>query len=147
MRVCTPITIRYGETDMMGIVYHANYLLYFEDARAAFMEELGFPYGSIEQSGYLSPVFHMECDYRKPLRYGDRAVVRTRMTQVRPTKTVYAYEVFRQGQDVGADKPLATGRSTHCLVDARTFEPVSIKKAMPALYESYLGAVEPNEDV
>ena len=55
MRVCTPITIRYAETDMMGIVYHANYLLYFEDARTAFLEAIGFPYRVIEEAGYLSP--------------------------------------------------------------------------------------------
>ena len=47
MRVCTPITIRYAETDMMGIVYHANYLLYFEDARTRFLEAIGFPYDHI----------------------------------------------------------------------------------------------------
>ena len=62
MRVCTPITIRYAETDMMGIVYHANYLLYFEDARTRFLEAIGFPYDHIEQAGYLSPVTHFECD-------------------------------------------------------------------------------------
>ena len=47
MRVYTPITIRYGETDMMGVVYHANYLLYFEDARTAFLEAIGYPYARI----------------------------------------------------------------------------------------------------
>ncbi len=60
MRVCTPITIRYAETDMMGIVYHANYLLYFADARTRFLEAIGFPYAHIEQAGYLSPVTHFE---------------------------------------------------------------------------------------
>ena len=117
MRVCTPITIRYAETDMMGIVYHANYLLYFEDARTRFLEAIGFPYDHIEQAGYLSPVTHFECDYGAPLRYGDTAVVRTRVVSSRPTKTVYAYEVFREGQDLDVEKPCCTGRSTHCLVD------------------------------
>ena len=51
MRVCTPITIRYAETDMMGVVYHANYLLYFEDARTAFLEAIGYPYARIEEAG------------------------------------------------------------------------------------------------
>lgn len=145
MRVCTPITIRYGETDMMGVVYHANYLLYFEDARTGFLEAVGHPYELIEQAGFMSPVTHMECDYREPLRYGDTAVVRTRIVVVRPTRTVYAYEVFREGQDFEHDRPLATGRSTHCLVDAVTFKPVSMKKAVPALYERYQEVVEPEE--
>ena len=63
---------------MMGVVYHANYLLYFEDARTAFLEALGYPYARIEEAGLMSPVTHMECDYREPLRYGEGAVVRTR---------------------------------------------------------------------
>ncbi|WP_239926304.1 acyl-CoA thioesterase [Enteroscipio rubneri] len=85
MRVCTPITIRYAETDMMGIVYHANYLLYFEDARTAFLEAIGFPYRVIEEAGYLSPVVSFSVEYGEPLRYGETAVVRTRVVSSRPT--------------------------------------------------------------
>ena len=51
MHVHTPIKVRYGETDMMGVVYHANYLLYFEDARTAFLEAIGYPYARIEEAG------------------------------------------------------------------------------------------------
>ena len=130
---------------MMGIVYHANYLLYFEDARTRFLEAIGFPYDHIEQAGYLSPVTHFECDYGAPLRSGDTAVVRTRVVSSRPTKTVYAYEVFREGQDLDVEKPCCTGRSTHCLVDAETFKPVSLKRAVPELYERYLEVLEPEE--
>ena len=88
---------------MMGIVYHANYLLYFEDAR-------------------------------------------TRIVSSRPTKTVYAYEVFKQGQDLDTAKPCCTGRSTHCLVDAKTFKPVSVKRAVPELYARYEEVLEPEDD-
>lgn len=143
MHVCTPISIRYGETDMMGVVYHANYLLFFEDGRTSFLNELGFPYAWIEQAGYMSPVIHMECNYREPLRYGEVAIVRTRIVQVRPTKTIYAYEIFREGQNLSVDTPLASGSSTHCLVESSTFKPVSMKKALPTLYNRYLEVVEP----
>lgn len=131
---------------MMGVVYHANYLLYFEDARTAFLEAIGYPYARIEEAGFMSPVTHMECDYREPLRYGEGAVVRTRVVSSRPTKTVYAYEVFKEGQDMDADKPCCTGRSTHCLVDAATFKPVSLKRRVPELYERYAEALEPDEE-
>ena len=146
MRVCTPITIRYAETDMMGIVYHANYLLYFEDARTAFLEAVGYPYKKIEEAGYLSPVVGFAVDYGEPLRYGDVAVVRTRVASSRPTKTVYAYEVFRQGQDLDTARPCCTGRSTHCLVDAKTFKPVNMKRAIPELYARYAEVHEPEDD-
>ena len=54
----TPITVRYGETDMMGVVYHANYLLYFEDARVDFLNALGFSYNErLEAAGYISPIY------------------------------------------------------------------------------------------
>lgn len=130
---------------MMGIVYHANYLLYFEDARTAFLEAIGFPYDAIEGAGYLSPVVSFAVEYGEPLRYGDTAIVRTRIASSRPTKTVYAYEVFREGQDLDVDKPCCTGRSTHCLVDAQTFKPVSLKRVLPELYARYGEVVEPDE--
>ena len=117
---------------MMGVVYHANYLLYFEDARTAFLEALGYPYARIEEAGLMSPVTHMECDYREPLRYGEGAVVRTRVVLSRPTKTVYAYEVFKEGQDMDADKPCCTGRSTHCLVDPPRSSPSASSAACPS---------------
>lgn len=145
MKVCTPINIRYAETDKMGIVYHANYLLYFEDARTDFLKNIGVPYEEIETAGYLSPVFNVEINYGTPLHYGEAAVVRTRVIVNRPTKTVYAYEVFKEGQDMDHDKPCCTGKSTHCLVEAETFKPVSIKKVMPHLYERYSEILEPEE--
>ncbi|OUO91475.1 thioesterase superfamily protein [Gordonibacter sp. An230] len=145
MRVCTPITIRYAETDMMGIVYHANYLLYFEDARTAFLEAIGFPYKRIEEAGFVSPVVDLSISFGEPLRYGDAVMVRTRVVSSRPTRTVYAYEVFKQGQDPDAARPCCTGESTHCLVDAKTFKPVSVKRALPELYERYAEALEPAE--
>lgn len=49
-----PYPVRYGETDMMGVVYHANYILYFEDAREKYLAELGFPYADLEARGILS---------------------------------------------------------------------------------------------
>lgn len=147
MRVCTPITIRYAETDMMGIVYHANYLLYFEDARTAFLEAIGFPYDRIEQAGYVSPVVNFTVNYGEPLHYGDVAVVRTRIVSSRPTKTIYAYEVFKQGQDLETEKPCCMGESTHCLVDATTFKPVSLKRVMPELYARYAEVLEPENAI
>ena len=145
MRVCTPITIRYAETDMMGVVYHANYLLYFEDARTAFLEAIGFPYERIERAGLVSPVVDLSVSFGEPLRYGDIATVRTRIVSSRPTDSVYAYEVFKQGQDPDMARPCCTGRSTHCLVDAETFKPVSVKRALPELYARYAEVIEPEE--
>lgn len=67
MQATTTIHVRYGETDMMGIVYHANYLLYFEDARTDFLETIGYPYARLEEAGYLSPVVNVDVSYGAPL--------------------------------------------------------------------------------
>ena len=143
MRVCTPIKIRYAETDQMGIVYHGNYALYLEDARTHFLEEAGYPYERMEEAGYMSPVVDLSIHYGSPLRYGDTAIVRTRVIENKAAKTVYAYEIFREGMDLDHDTPLATAKSSHCVVGATTFKPVSIKKVMPDLYELYNSLVEP----
>lgn len=137
MRVCTPITVRYAETDKMAVVYHANYLLYLEDARTHFLEELGYPYKLIEDAGYISPVLNVNINYGKSLRYGDVAIVRTWISKSTPMRTTYSYEVFVQGQDIEHDKPYCTAQTTHCLVDEKTFKPASIKRATPKLYELY----------
>lgn len=143
MRATTTIHVRYAETDMMGIVYHANYLLYFEDARTEFLEAVGCPYSELEEAGYLSPVVNVDIAYGAPLTYGDTAIIVTRVIESRPTRTVYAYDVYKQGQDVGVDKPCCTATTTHCVVDRETFRPKSIKKVAPKLYERYLEVMEP----
>lgn len=146
MRVTTSIPVRYAETDKMGIVYHANYLLYCEDARTDLLQKLGFPYREyMEDKGYLSPVVNISINYGSPFRYGDTVVVRTRVITNRATKTVYAYEFFDSTQDMDNDRPHATGTSTHCVIEADTFKPVSVKKVFPELYEKYNEILEPEE--
>lgn len=96
MHVHTPIKVRYGETDMMGVVYHANYLLYFEDARIDFLDALDFSYAErIEGAGYMSPIHDIEIHYKAPLRYGEAGVVRTSIAQNLPMRTVYRQQVYR----------------------------------------------------
>lgn len=145
MQVRTPFSVRYAETDMMGVVYHANYLLYFEDARTDFLAQAGFPYTSIEQAGYMCPVYHADIQYGAPLRYGEDAFVLTRVVKSTPTKTTYKQEVYRADMDPASDKPLVTGYLTGCLVERSTFKPVSIKRALPQLYALYETYVEPEQ--
>ena len=108
----TPIKVRYGETDMMGVVYHANYLLYFEDARIDFLDALGFSYAErIEGAGYMSPIHDIEIHYKAPLRYGEAGVVRTSVAKNLPMRTVYRQQVFRADDAAGTDEAgFARGR-------------------------------------
>ena len=159
----TPIKVRYGETDMMGVVYHANYLLYFEDARIDFLDALGFSYAErIEGAGYMSPIHDIEIHYKAPLRYGEAGVVRTSVAKNLPMRTVYRQQVYR-AEDVSAGEAAdgiegdpgtegtaaASCHEPHLregatpLVDARdTFKPVSLRRTFPDLYAKYEDIVE-----
>jgi acyl-CoA thioester hydrolase len=101
------VRVRYAETDQMGVVYHANYLVYLEEGRTRLMESLGFLYGELEARGVGLAVHRAEVEYRAPARYDEWLVVRTRVARVRSASVSFAYEVVRES-DGGL---LATGRT------------------------------------
>ena len=138
MHVDTPIKVRYGETDMMGGVYHANYLLYFEDARIDFLDALDFSYSEqIEGAGFMSPIHAVEIQYKSPLRYGEEGFVRTTIAKNLPMRTVYHQRVYRTGSDPETEHPLVDALVTVCVVDRETFKPVNLKKTFAELYAKY----------
>lgn len=145
MQVRTPIKVRYAETDMMGVVYHANYLLYFEEARTDFLDKVGHPFTEFEERGYLCPVYEVNIKYGEPLHYGEGAFVLTSVLENRPTKTTYLQQVFREGSDPAKDRPLVSGQVTACIVEKESFKPISIKRHFPELYELYEGFVQTQE--
>lgn len=159
MHVHTPIKVRYGETDMMGVVYHANYLLYFEDARLDFLDALDFSYAErIEGAGYMSPIHDVEIHYRAPLRYGEAGIVRTSIAKNLPMRTIYRQQVYRaedvaEGESADAAvrpepqlregaAPLVDALVTVCVVERDTFKPVSLRRTFPDLYAKYDAIVE-----
>lgn len=129
--------VRYSETDCMGVVYHSNYFSWFDVARCRLLEEIRHPYPLIEAQGYVCPVIDAEIHYSLPFKFGERAVVYTRISKASPIRTTYSYRIFHEGDDPATTKPSITGSTTHCMVDGRTFKPVSIKKVMPDLLEKY----------
>ncbi len=146
MEFKTSIEVRYSETDAMGIVYHANYLPWFEIARAHLLKEIGFPYTEIEAQGYLAPVLNFNLEYGLPCRYGDMVDVYTTVSKTSPVRTVYSYRVFLKDENPDTAKPRVTGSSTHCIVDAKSFKPLSMKKVMPKLLEAYKSIIADNEE-
>ena len=145
----TPITVRYGETDMMGVVYHANYLLYFEDARVDFLNALGFSYNErLEAAGYMSPIYDLEVHYTAPLRYGEAGFVRTSVAKNLPMRTVYRQQVYHGDDAAGTGAagepllregatPLVDALVTVCVVERDTFKPTSLRRTFPYLYAHY----------
>ena len=105
------VRVRYGETDKMGIVYHANYLTWFEIARIELLDSIGCPYGSLEDAGFFLPVLSCRVDFRKPAHFDDRLRVVVRIASSSSVRIEAEYEVFREEDDL-----LATGETTHAFV-------------------------------
>jgi acyl-CoA thioester hydrolase len=105
------ITVRYAETDMMGVVYHANYLPWFEVARTQLLREQNFPYRQLEADGYRLPVLEVSAKYRRPAVYDDTITIVATMREKPLLRIRITYEVLR-GEEL-----LATGESTHAFCD------------------------------
>ena len=108
------VRVRYAETDQMGVVYHANYLVWFEVGRVEMLRSLGIPYQRLEQEfGCLIAVVGVQARYRAPARYDDEIAVRTRLLAMRGPVLKIAYHVVR----VADEQLLCEGETTHIVVD------------------------------
>jgi acyl-CoA thioester hydrolase len=119
------IRVIFGDTDQMGVVYYANYLRYFESARAAYWRDLGRSYKDLVEWDVALPVVEAHCNYKRPAFYEDLLVVDTDVSEVRGASLRFAYRVTR-GTDV-----LADGHTRHAVIgkDGRP-------KALPDLLRS-----------
>lgn len=112
----TRLRVRYAETDQMNVVYHSNYVVYFEVGRVEFMRQLGFTYRHMELEDQLHlPVVEVRCRYKAPARYDDELIIRTHIARLRSSLIQFQYQIFR-GED---EQLLAEGESTHVSVNAR----------------------------
>lgn len=105
------ITVRYAETDMMGVVYHGSYLPWFEVGRTTLMKDLGLPYRDLEAQGFLLPVLEVNVKYRRPAKYDDVITIITTMREKPMLRIRLEYEVKR------GDELLATGHTVHTFID------------------------------
>ena len=105
------IRVRYAETDRMGLLHHANYLVYFEQARTELLRQLGATYKALEDQGFLLVLTRLEVRYRKPAHYDDLLTIRTTVERVTFVRIDHRYEVFRDGD------LLAEGSSTLACVN------------------------------
>lgn len=109
----TRVRVRYAETDQMGVVYHANYLVWFEVGRVEMMRQLGLDYKDMERDeGALIVVVEATARYKAPARYDDELIVRTRLANVRASILRFKYEVVR----VNDGTLLCEGETVHLVV-------------------------------
>ena len=126
------IEVRYAETDQMGVVYHANYLVWLELGRTQIVKDLGFNYADLEKDGIVSPVLEVNISYKKSLTYGDRAIIHTWIEEYNGLKTVYGYEVYNEQGEL-----VATAKTYHVCVKKDSFRPISLKRKYPDWHETY----------
>jgi acyl-CoA thioester hydrolase len=107
------VRVRYAETDKMGVVYYANYLVWFEVGRADLLRSLGWSYRDMEHDGVALPVIEAQCQYHRPARYDDELDVKTEGRMLSPVRMEFMYEVVRK--DDGA--LTASGRTVHAAID------------------------------
>lgn len=133
------LRVRYAETDQMGVVYHANYLIWFEVGRVELMRAMGFEYKKMEtEDDCHIVVVEAHCRYEKSARYDQVLRIRTRIAEWRNRIVKFSYEVFLDGNDVA----LATGYTTH-VICGRDGRP----KALPPKYRNVLEHLKvPNPD-
>lgn len=126
----TELTVRYAETDCMGVVHHAVYPVWFEVARTDYIKAAGMSYADMERGGVMLPVTGISCRYRQPARYDDTLLIEARVSRLTPARIEFEYTVTRKGES----EVLATGTSSHGFVDTENFRPLNFKKAMPEFY-------------
>jgi len=110
----TRVRVRYAETDQMGVVYYANFLVWFEVARVEWLRQGGWSYRDMEHDGTALPVIEAHCEYRHPARYDDEIEIAARGTLLTPVRVRFDYNVVRVDDDILA----AVGHTVHAAVDA-----------------------------
>ncbi len=113
MKVRLPLTVRYAETDAMGVVHHSSYVVWLEAARVEWLNQIGLPYTQIEAQGLAFAVVEIGLTYRSPARFGDTVEVETWLSEATSRTLQYRYRVWK-GQTL-----LAEGFTRHLCQDAR----------------------------
>ncbi|UII57900.1 acyl-CoA thioesterase [Cytobacillus spongiae] len=126
------LEVRYAETDQMGVVYHANYLVWMELGRTKLIQDLGFNYAEMEKDGILSPVIDIQASYKKPLRYGETATIQTWIEEYDGFRVTYGYTILSPNEEIAV-----TGWSKHVCVKKESFRPISVKRSYPNWHEAY----------
>jgi acyl-CoA thioester hydrolase len=126
------IRVIFGDTDQMGVVYYANYLRYFESARAAYWRGLGKSYRDLVEWGVALPVVEAHCNYRRPAFYEDLLLVDTRISELRAASLRFAYRVVRGGE------LLAEGYTRHAVIGTD-----GKPRALPEALRAALPSIEP----
>jgi len=138
--ISSTLRVRYAETDQMGVVYYANYLIWFEVGRTDLCRKLGFAYREMErEDGLYLIVAEAKCRYKAPARYDDEIEVRTCLREQRKRVLIFGYEIYR----LPDEDLLAEGETVHVITD-HTGRPRALPEKYRAIFDTYLRASAEN---
>lgn len=129
MNTVTRLTVRYAETDKMGIVHHSNYPIWFEAGRTDFIKQAGISYSDLEARGVLLPLYEVTCRFKIPAKYEDEIAVITRLKEISCVRMALAYEVI----NVHTNALLATGETLHAFTGS-SLKPINAQRVIPEVY-------------
>ncbi len=123
---------QYYETDQMGIIHHSNYIRWMESARIDAMNQMGNDYLKMEESGIVSPVLDIRCEYKSMVRFDDIVMIMVRIKQYDGIRLQLSYTVT----DKETGELRAQGESSHCFMNSQN-RLVSLKKACPDFHAAF----------
>lgn len=129
--VTSEVRVRYADTDAMGVVYHANYLVWFEVGRNEIMRAYNLPYTDFEKRGIFVPVVSAEIQWKSPARYDEVLQVQTRVADLTPARITFAYRILRKEDQ----QLLCQGHTVHAFV--ANGRPTALSKVARDLYEAF----------
>jgi acyl-CoA thioester hydrolase len=134
----TRIRVRYAETDQMGVVYYANFFIWFEVGRVELLRQLGFHYKQMEiDDDCHIPVVEANCRYKSPARYDDELLLETSVLALRRSVIKFGYRLLRPESGEAHTTLLAEGETTHVIVD-RSLRKVPLPQKYAAVLEKFL---------
>lgn len=129
MTAQTGFHVLYTQVDIMGIVHHSYYPLWFEIGREDYLKKAGMSNFQLNKRGLYLPLSKIECNYKSPAKFGDKIVVTTRITSLSSARIKFQYEVLEKGKG----RLIAIGRTIHAWTN-RNIEPINIIKTAPDVY-------------
>ena len=136
MMTKTQITVRYAETDQMGIVLHSVYPIWYEAARTEAIKKIGMNYSNLERNGVMLPLVELNCKYNVPAEYEDVLTIMVEIAKLTPARIVFHYQIFKDG----IEKPINTGSTIHAWV-GKDLKPINLKKQYPEIFEKILSTL------
>ncbi len=125
------VEVTYSDTDMMGVVYHANYIVWFELGRSKFLKDAGFSMQECIDRDLIFPITSVNIVYKSPTKYEDDVEIHTKVKKISKVSTTYIHEVYASG------KLSVVGEVKLAAVDAKTFKPINLGKRFPELFRKY----------